>query len=72
MDSSDHWGNGNIQPGNDEKWDDGNKNNGDGCSDNCIIEPGWTCNGSHSIWQMCGNSKIEGTELWDDGNIDIV
>lgn len=23
--------------------DDGNRRNGDGCSSNCLIEPGWTC-----------------------------
>ena len=23
--------------------DDGNRKNGDGCSSNCLIEPGWTC-----------------------------
>ena len=28
--------------------DDGNRRNGDGCSSNCLIEPGWTCVNSSS------------------------
>ena len=26
-----------------EKCDDGNRNSGDGCSNICEVEPGWTC-----------------------------
>ena len=32
------------------------------------IEAGWTCSDSPSVWQKWGDSKIEGTEAWDDGN----
>ena len=55
-----------------EQWDDGNDINGDGCSSTCLIETGYTWSGSPSVWQKCGNGKKEGTEGWDDGNIDII
>ena len=29
--------------------DDGNKVNGDGCSNKCVIEDGWTCGGGSTI-----------------------
>jgi cysteine-rich repeat protein len=29
--------------------DDGNTKNGDGCSDSCEVEKGWTCSGGSSV-----------------------
>ena len=64
-----------------EQCDDGNRDGGDGCSSMCVIEPKWDCysvnatfNGTstmtnHSICQLCGNGKLEGTEICDDGNL---
>ena len=42
---------------------------GDGWSQTCTTEIGFTWNGTLSVWQMWGNSIIEGTEACDDGNI---
>jgi len=42
-----------------EQCDDGNTNNGDGCSSTCTIESGWTCTVS-SVYQpvsVCSNSQ---------------
>jgi cysteine-rich repeat protein len=49
--------------------DDHNTNDGDGCSHDCMIEPGWTCDGSPSVCQKCGDGRVEGREQCDDGNI---
>lgn len=32
----------------DDFCDDGNNDNGDGCTDNCLVEEGWTCIGGTS------------------------
>jgi cysteine-rich repeat protein len=42
---------------NSEQCDDGNTNPGDGCDENCRIEP------------ICGNSVVEAGEQCDDGNV---
>ena len=60
-----------------EKCDDGNTNDHDGCSSTCTIEPcdlncscdGWVqpwVNGSCS--SLCGDNMTRGVELCDDGN----
>ena len=49
--------------------DDGNINNGDGCSSKCIVEPGYLCNSaalSVSILS-CGNGVVTFGEQCDDG-----
>ena len=52
-----------------EKCDDGNTADGDGCSSSCIIEEGWTCTtAGESCSAICGDSKIVGSEKCDDGN----
>ena len=56
-----------------EACDDGNFDNGDGCDQNCAIEPYWTCTtveGAKSVctYEPCGNGKIDGAEECDDGN----
>jgi uncharacterized delta-60 repeat protein len=52
-----------------EACDDGDTNNGDGCSSTCQVEPGYVCNGSPSICQLtCGDGTIETGEQCDDGN----
>ena len=35
-----------------EQCDDGNQQNGDGCSSTCMIEPGLLCNGAPSMCVM--------------------
>ena len=57
--------------------DDGNTNNGDGCSSSCSIETGWTCSGGNSSskdsWsEVWGDSKRfnSNNTYWDDGNIE--
>ncbi|CAI2374485.1 unnamed protein product [Moneuplotes crassus] len=55
-----------------EECDDGNKNDGDGCSSECKLETGFDCYGL-GIAQMavctptCGDSTIRGRETCDDG-----
>jgi cysteine-rich repeat protein len=52
-----------------ESCDDGNKENGDGCNENCTEEEGWTCNGTPSVCEpYCGDSLLVGDEECDDGN----
>jgi cysteine-rich repeat protein len=54
-----------------EGCDDGNPDDGDGCSSSCEIEPGFTCLGQPSFCIFtCGSGTIEGTEGCDDGNTD--
>jgi hypothetical protein len=38
-----------------ELCDDGNQLDGDGCSDDCVVETGWTCDGTPSVCQTCGD-----------------
>merc|ERR1711907_902100 len=55
-----------------EECDDGNRKSGDGCSDICHVEPGWSCNGGSTSstcnCEKCGNGKIGGLEECDDKN----
>jgi cysteine-rich repeat protein len=68
-----------IQQG--EGCDDGNSASGDGCSADCKVEAGWTCDPSKAEdaanvvgpstcdeVDTCGNGAIEGDEACDDGN----
>jgi len=61
-------GNKNIDPG--EDCDDGNKGGGDGCSDLCQREPGWTCPdvGQACRPPECGDGNLTDNESCDDGN----
>ena len=55
-----------------EKCDDGNSEDGDGCSGSCAIEDGWTCGEAGQACTeekiVCGDGKIGGDEKCDDGN----
>jgi cysteine-rich repeat protein len=53
-----------------EACDDANAVNGDGCSNTCGVEPGWTCGGMPSICETgaCGDGIVAGVEGCDDGN----
>jgi cysteine-rich repeat protein len=57
-----------MDPG--EDCDDGNRADGDGCSDGCAIEPGYVCRGEPSVCEVdwCGNGLIGPGEECDDGN----
>lgn len=58
----------------DEACDDGNRDNGDGCSGNClVVETGYTCDlpGSPcTLVALCGDSRRVLDEGCDDGNTD--
>ena len=63
-------GNGFVQPG--EACDDENSSPGDGCSETCLVESGWSCVGEPSecsLLPVCGNGFIESGEACDDGNL---
>ena len=47
-----------------ESCDDGNTVSGDGCSQTCVVEEGWTCNNSPAV-VACGNGKKEEFETCD-------
>ncbi|MDF1564175.1 MAG: DUF4215 domain-containing protein [Deltaproteobacteria bacterium] len=55
---------------NTEACDDGNATAGDGCSDTCALEPGYTCPAAGQACRLiqCGDSFIDGSETCDDGN----
>jgi fibro-slime domain-containing protein len=60
-----------FELGPDEACDDGNRNNGDGCSANClVVEPGYACEpgGSCVPVAVCGDSLVRLGEKCDDGN----
>ena len=60
-------GDGIIQDG--EPCDDGNQGSGDGCSNACRVEPGWSCAGSPSVCTpTCGNGVVDAGEECDDGD----
>ena len=60
-------GDGIVQGG--ETCDDGNVNNGDGCSSACQVQAGFTCSGSPSVCNtICGDGIKAGAEGCDDGN----
>jgi cysteine-rich repeat protein len=52
-----------------EECDDENSRNGDGCSGDCMVEPGWECSGEPSVCNTkCGDGMIYGEEECDDSN----
>src|SRR3972149_1313894 len=52
-----------------EACDDANATPGDGCSDVCAPESGWTCFGTPSLCNTtCGDGIIAGAEACDDFN----
>ncbi|HWO23947.1 MAG TPA: Ig-like domain-containing protein [Kofleriaceae bacterium] len=54
-----------------ETCDDGNADYDDGCSDECAIEPGWSCTGQPSTCTtICGDGSVVGGEQCDDGDTD--
>ncbi len=65
---------GNSKVENKETCDDGNHNDGDGCSSDCMaIEAGFECPKeggacSQAVGKKCGNGKIDGDEACDPGN----
>lgn len=55
--------------------DDGNSEDGDGCSHNCTIEPGYVCLGhvgtSSNCFNSCGDGiVVSSLEQCDDGNLE--
>ena len=54
-----------------EQCDDGNTEDGDGCSYDCMIEDGWDCEGLFTsiCSKHCGNGQLDGSEQCDDGNV---
>ncbi|MDD4319901.1 MAG: DUF4215 domain-containing protein, partial [Candidatus Peribacteraceae bacterium] len=42
-----------------------------GCSDRCMVQPGWTCSGSPSVCTLanCGDGSLDTGEACDDGNM---
>ena len=62
-------GNGSLQSGQGEQWDDGNNADGDGWSSTWIVEYGWTCANSPSVWSHWGNGVVANGEQCDDGNV---
>lgn len=62
-------GDGLVHP--EEACDDGNLDNGDGCSDQCQVEEFWSCTGEPSVCtHNCGNGVLNAGETCDDGNLD--
>ncbi len=63
-------GDGSLTP--DEACDDGNKDDGDGCSANCLVlEPGYTCptpGEECKAYARCGDGLFSPPEQCDDGN----
>ncbi len=53
-----------------EACDDGNADDGDGCSSICAVEPGWACQGVPSTCSTtCGDGTRAGTESCDDADL---
>lgn len=55
-----------------EECDDGNTNNGDGCSSTCTQQPGWMCiglNPSICFLPICGDGIKTPNEQCDDNNL---
>ncbi len=51
-----------------ESCDDGNAENGDGCSSLCRVEESWSCSGEPSVCTpACGNGALDSGEACDDG-----
>jgi len=53
----------------DEECDDGNTDDGDGCSATCTVEDGWDCT-VEPCEEICGDGETVGDEECDDGNTD--
>lgn len=54
----------------DEACDDGNVDDGDGCSAECALEDGFACEGEPTVCEtVCRDSIIAGDEECDDGNV---
>ncbi|HOU92495.1 MAG TPA: DUF4215 domain-containing protein, partial [Polyangiaceae bacterium] len=51
----------------DEGCDDGNLDDEDGCSAECVVEEGWRCTSS-GCTPVCGDGMLMGLEECDDGN----
>ena len=52
-----------------EECDDGNNDDGDGCSSTCKVESDYDCTDNPSVCTaICGDGKILGSESCDDGN----
>ncbi len=61
-------GNGRLDPA--EACDDGNREDGDGCRHDCVIEPAFSCFGEPSVCETgCGDGLVAGQEQCDDGNL---
>ena len=58
--------------GGEEECDDGNVENGDGCSTNCVIEMGYSCIVGNKFpstcTAICGDGRVVEGEACDDGN----
>ncbi len=54
----------------DETCDDGDASSGDGCSNACATESGWSCVGEPSVCsEVCGNGVETPSEQCDDNNV---
>jgi len=55
-----------------EGCDDGNQEDGDGCSTQCTVEKGWACaQGSPTVCHtMCGDTMVVGSEECDGADLD--
>jgi cysteine-rich repeat protein len=70
------WGDGIVIINTPTNWDDNNLVNGDGCSDQCIVEEGWECTGGsptnpdycHVVWG--DGIYLSQWEECDDGDLD--
>src|SRR5688572_1098273 len=64
-------GDGALTP--DEACDDGNRDSGDGCAQNCLAtEPGFSCAAPGQLCRAiarCGDGLVAATEPCDDGNV---
>jgi cysteine-rich repeat protein len=66
-------GDGRIAPG--EACDDGNRLLGDGCNDDCCLEPNFVLQCTSGWFTVarpchCGDGIVDGTERCDDGNVE--
>ncbi|MFA6039168.1 MAG: DUF4215 domain-containing protein [Candidatus Peribacteraceae bacterium] len=63
------WKCGNGRPDGNEACDDKNRKVGDGCSERCTVEEGWSCRGSPSeCAARCGDGVVTANEQCDDSN----
>ena len=66
------WGDG-VLISSDEGCDDGNLYDGDGWTEECVVETGWDCTGgsmtSTDVWEeICQDGLVVGSEKCDDKN----